>query len=240
MRYQELLESNQFDTPDEVISFIQNNCQPYLKENPNNKNILYRGTNSSEQCYIKSIRTDRNPSGSNKSIHDIFDDAFKKAGFVATRSNSLFVTPSVYQASEYGNVYVVFPIGDFNYTYSNEVVDLLNETSNIINKLGFVISNDIINYVDEKKNELHPQIFKYLGYLFILTQLSKELYGDRYEIFVHPDKVKVNWEKLPDLLSELYTNTNISNADSEVMISSKQALLIDKRYYLSNIHEKVV
>lgn len=242
MRYSQLIEANEFDTPspDQVIEFIKTNCQPYLKENP--KLIpFYRGIRmDNDLIIVKSVRQNRNPLSSGMGMHNIFNKAFEDSGFKATRDNSIFVTPNKNQSHIYGTVYIVFPIGEFSYTYSNKVKDLLFSYSDIIKQLGIKhISPVIKNRMQEIAKTLDiSDISDYT--MFLLKEISENLYGKNYEIFAHPDKVKVNWEKLPELLKDWYTDSNLVQAEKEVMISCEKVLLVREDFYRNYLVGKIV
>jgi len=229
----EKMEEN-FDNPEYVAEFIKKNCQPFLKEN-NSLMPFYRGVmvdeDDFEEALIKDVRNNRNPMNTNTKIHEIFSNAFKEAGFTATRNNSLFVTPQISSAKEYGNlVYVVFPIGNFSYTYSNVISDMFFQITSIIEKLGITyISPELISKFDITSDTELKTIMWYL------ESESRNVYDDKSEIFLHPELVKVNWDNLPNVLKDLYTNKNIDVSMHEVMIHCDQVLMIWSDFYEDKI-----
>jgi hypothetical protein len=66
----------------------------------------------------------RQPRDTEPEAHGAADDWFLHAFGVRYRSNALFGTGSYRQASDYGSVFAMFPIGDFNFCYSPVVDDL--------------------------------------------------------------------------------------------------------------------
>lgn len=127
-----------------VIQIIQTQCDPFVSQLDGFDRVLLRGTTLSSSmkshvAYIRSIRADRRPRTSSQVEHDRFNERIEQAGKVANRSNSLFCTGDIDQAAEYsdsidGNwdqnaIYVVFPIGRFNYTWSPALKDWIGITN---------------------------------------------------------------------------------------------------------------
>lgn len=140
MKLKEIINET-MDTPetiDEVWAFIKNNCAQYIYENPSHLIApMYRGfTNSAPPITVKLINQNRLPKDTPKQIHKIFVEAFKEAGIKANRDNSIFVTGDHSQASDYAasNVHVVYPIGDFDFSYSKDVKDLYMDLEKLFNK----------------------------------------------------------------------------------------------------------
>ncbi len=110
-----------------IKSKILNDCQMYLKNCDDR--FLYRGLNDESSFKPMSIikhRKDRMPLNTTKLAHDLFDSyTLEKFGW-KTRSDTLFVTGDYYRSMDYAydqyNVYLVFPIGNFKFVYS-ELVD---------------------------------------------------------------------------------------------------------------------
>jgi len=63
-------------------------------------------------------------------LNYIIINYIKARGFVANRYNSTFVTSDAGRDSGYGRVYVVMPIGNFNYTWSKQITDLYDDITN--------------------------------------------------------------------------------------------------------------
>lgn len=233
MRYHQLLESDQFDSPKEVIAFIKANCQPYLAENPTLKE-LYRGVNETDEVLIKDVRSDRRPRNTDDKLHDIINSSMDKAGFTALRNNSVFVTFDYGTAIEYGKLYIMFPIGKFDYTYSNTIVDLYGQADKIIEALP-------IKYINPKLvDDYEININNNDNVMWNLTYASNNKYGYRHEIFMHPDQVRVDWSKLPELLKKWYKTTDLDDASGEIMFHCDKVLLISDKYYQKYIKGKIL
>lgn len=113
---------------DEVIAMIKRDCQPWIRESKGN--VVQRGQNSRGPFARIEVRQDRKPLDSSDEFHAQLIDGIKQQGLVANRDNSLFVTGSWSQAASFGRrhgqVYCVFPIGEFKYTWSEGFKDALS------------------------------------------------------------------------------------------------------------------
>jgi len=131
MRLNELTNPNK---PLTIMDKIKVECTQILqlyKSMPGK--YFYRGTKRDVLSYKKSPPQNRHPRDSNKKEHAQIVRAMKKLGFNAHRGNSAFVTPNFRHAAEYtergglynvGEVYIIFPINGFQYTWSPKVYDL--------------------------------------------------------------------------------------------------------------------
>ena len=106
----------------QVASFIKQKCAPWLKETQNGKRVLYRGFRHIDipMAFTKKVRKRRDPKDSPKEKHNAFNLMIKKCGKKANRTNSLFATGDKYDAEEYGVTYIIFPIGNFAYTWHED------------------------------------------------------------------------------------------------------------------------
>ncbi len=90
-------------------------------------------------------RPNRAPTDSPPILHKLFDNAIANAGLTANRSNSIFVTGSKDFAKKYGAVFTVFPIGEFNYTWSSRARDWFMAFHNA-RPLDFVTVGSLTEY----------------------------------------------------------------------------------------------
>lgn len=136
MRIDEISNYTDHEQPEELeatlrrlIVFVKKNCQPYLNElncfeNPSH--ALFRGTNNVKLFngpVVVKPRLNRKPMNTQIHAHEILTKAFTELGFVANRNNSFFAG-SKSEAKSYGHLTAIFPIGNFNYTYSPLIEDL--------------------------------------------------------------------------------------------------------------------
>lgn len=109
------------------VQQIMKKCKPYLDEiNADLGNYpLYRGTRKKYQAGTKLTHsaTPRDPVDTDLQTHNLFNQAIQNAGKTADRSNAIFTSGSLRVAKRYGDTNLVFPIGDFYYTWSTKVAD---------------------------------------------------------------------------------------------------------------------
>lgn len=112
---------------DKVFEHINKHCQPYLKMINYDLEAypLYRGIRYEDQDFIiKDIRLDdRHPSDSSVDVHNIVNEYFQ-AKFGAPYRNAMFASGAMASAEVYGEKYMVFPIGQFTFLWSHNVIDL--------------------------------------------------------------------------------------------------------------------
>ena len=121
---------------DSDFDMIVKQCRPFLLDNIDHMMtglVLYRGVVKSDLKKTKAlvqtidINTNRKPRDSTKLLHHVSDIVMSELyGGIKWRSSSLFATTDVNEASEYGSVYMVLPVDDYELLYSRNVKDLIN------------------------------------------------------------------------------------------------------------------
>lgn len=125
---------NSFDSKEELREFIVTNCRPYLSEvrfdgDWRNIPLTYRGVSAKILADISNAamvrgRTHRNSVTTVPGPNEETNRIIAAAGRVANRSNCIFVSNTADHAAEFGDtVTIVFPIGDFNYTWFPHACD---------------------------------------------------------------------------------------------------------------------
>ena len=132
MRYSELTEGDRHKFEIAFINKIKQDCKPYLDEIKNPPAfVLYRGLHDTEGYGKKTARlTSRTPQDSSAKTHSHINQYFEKK-FGHPYRNGVFASGSKVIASEYGQgePYVIFPIGDFEYLWSQHIPDLYVEVA---------------------------------------------------------------------------------------------------------------
>lgn len=117
-------EQEEADVYKTVAQALVRRAKVYINEVGEPVRLMYRGYEKySEEPFHRPHRTDRDPKDSGLYHQTLYNDAIEVAGGTADRSNSIFVSGNMVHARKYGEVYVVFPMGDFNYTYHMGVKD---------------------------------------------------------------------------------------------------------------------
>jgi len=114
-----------------IVTILKRDCQNWISELQYPEKIFpYRGIPGAKNALFmrKNTRRDRRPKDSTKHLHDIWDEWFnKKFGFNA-RSQSIFITGNRSEASNYGDIYLVYPIGKYyGYLSTRGISDLLHQ-----------------------------------------------------------------------------------------------------------------
>jgi len=108
---------------------IGKECKPFLKAiNYDVFNfLLYRGIGSRDaDFFTANVKLDnRKPKDIPQHAHNLLNDYFTEQ-FGEPFRNSLFTSHSYSDASEYGNVYAIFPKGKFTFCWSSKYSDLLD------------------------------------------------------------------------------------------------------------------
>ena len=170
---------------------IMENCQPWLSQCGGE--FAYRGMRLSastvEDVLLgkKPVRTDRNPADTPKELHALIVEIFNNLEIPANRHNSMFVNGREMEVGQYGTPYIVFPIGEFHYTWSNVIEDLYHFLWALPPKKDYWTNNGIF--------AIKP------GYNFT----NMETFGDFFEKYKQ-DKVFFNKKKFEHYLDANYIN----------------------------------
>lgn len=166
------------DTPIKVTNFfngLMKNCKQILAvykmmnkdldtKKTNDMRFLFRGIKgqASDALYGKPF-LDRKPKDSPQAADMLFNLAMKEAGFDARRDNSSFVSGNDSHAGGYGNLYIMFPVDGFKFTWSKKHDDLVlpdNFTkANMLDKTKVTKLKNAIDKLD--KETLHTLKWKY-------------------------------------------------------------------------------
>lgn len=154
--------------------------------------------------FVKTVRDARKPKDTDKRRHKMFNALIAAAGGIANRSNSLFCTGSFDDANTYGTVFVVYPVGSFNYTWSPFFQDWTKSLD-----LGEI--EKFVKEVDPAKNyKTHTNYNEYL------RKLEADL----------SDPTKVDKDKLHN---DIIVNRGLIPAienESEIMIQCAAAVYV--------------
>ena len=120
-----LLETQQTElSVTELIEVLPRDCAIALRLFKASKDRLYRGLGGTRANRKIITRADRKPKDSNAYSHELYNRLLSVfGGHSSWRSSSVFVTTNVNVAIEYGDPYVVIPIGDFEMLTSNVIND---------------------------------------------------------------------------------------------------------------------
>ena len=109
----------------QYLPYIKKKCSMAIKTMISSKSFMLRGLDESKELVRKKVRQDRRPKDSWAEYSEFLDKELKEKFGWKPRSEGLFVTSKYMTASSYGNVYIIFPIGNFKYVWNKEVEDNL-------------------------------------------------------------------------------------------------------------------
>ena len=102
---------------------IFNECGPYINSS---KRTLYRGIgDDDEPKYHQRLKVNKNriPLDSSDELTSALNALYGQTGSPVTRNNCIFTTTDECAANNYGNTFVVFPIGEYHALWNNEIDD---------------------------------------------------------------------------------------------------------------------
>ena len=138
---------NELTRPRSLVQSIRDECKQILKLYASEPGrYLYRGSKRNVSMYKGVSQFERRPKDTDLTIHRNVVDAMINLGFTAHRGNSIFVTPSKHMARAFssvvlgGQVYIIFPIDGFDYSWSPQVDDFY---SDVIDSSDFAFGTNI-------------------------------------------------------------------------------------------------
>jgi len=132
MKSTEFLNEGVVDAMEEMLVLIKRDCQPYLQQNKSAlvELPLWRGMNTGDEKDTrgpfrkKSVRlSDRIPKDTPQDIHDELNFGLQKK-YGHPYRNALFVTGAKGQTYNYGDAFIIFPIGHFEFIWHPDIRDL--------------------------------------------------------------------------------------------------------------------
>jgi hypothetical protein len=202
------LDQDNKDKPDyaAVFTYIETNCSEFLAAVVKAKKFLYRGINKAPDSYaiVGKPLKNRKPRDSSLELQKQFDRLLTLAGFEALRSNSIFATSMYSSASTYGNVYAIFPLDGYKFTYSEVWDDIIlddnselfspaaeDDIEDLIEDLGFALRDFVENIMYSKEyatlpnyTEVEQKINKYFAPL-LARLLKAEYQASTPKLFIY-------------------------------------------------------
>jgi hypothetical protein len=207
MKLTSLYESNSDLSLEEAVKIFHDECKPFQKEigfdGTFDFETLKRGMKNKPKLFIGNVRPDRRPSDTPLPIHEFMDNWFYKKFGVKFRSNAMFVTKSRGSAQIYGDVYIVFPIGEFKYCYSSTIDDLY---ATIANKIESKLSSYYAPLTKEKFNDFLSDDDNLKFALDIVEKIlteSKYVDNDLKYVSYYPE-IMINCKSYLAIKSDLY------------------------------------
>lgn len=247
-----------------IVQSLKKNCAPFIKElRKSGKNFIWRGTNKVSKKTIVQLtpRQDRSPKDMPTEIHDELDERFYKKYGWRPRSEGVFTSPIKNHAKTYGEAYMFFPVGKYEYLYNPKIDDLFSyiEGEPSIYDV-FTNDDDLVSTHEEEYYNMYGEnssgTWHYLG-----TDTYEQYEEDAYESAAESEGINVedlnsaNMEWMPDveiedfisekqeelrseaedLLNEIINNYRGTNLALATRMRS-EIMFRCKKYYL--VHEK--
>ena len=183
---------------------IKKDCQPFIKEIKNPNCFLYSGRKEKLPYIKKKVRKDRKPLDTPEVIHNALNDIFKKKFGIKLRSESLFVSKCIGQASGYGTPYIILPIGKYKLYSNTDITDLYSSLNQYVN-LTELVEFWTTEYIKPAKEDFMNRAQKIVdGYKETTSPVKQR---DKQEIMLVCDEYyAINAEKtlVQELLIKLY------------------------------------
>lgn len=163
---------------------VKEKCQPFLadmgKRMVEDDIFIFRGfaNQASGMRLHGTVRSDRNPKDTDIALHELFNNWTKEKFGIYTRSECLFAIGDESEAVEFGSVYAIIPVGNYEVIYSPLLKDpydqLFSNPSKLImnfhevNKDNFIevlekyelITDEDKHWEDDDSNRMEFQTFR--------------------------------------------------------------------------------
>jgi hypothetical protein len=190
-------------TDEEIYNILHKDCSQFIKEG----NKLFRGYDSNEKFIERTPRKERTSTDTPQALSDMLDIYFKSKFGWKPRSEGVFASSSISQASMYGKVYHIFPVNGYKYIWSPDVYDLFS----ILNtKIGKFLNDENFKDIDFGYGGGPPSA-KFISSKDVSNEIVKEFMDD-----------------FDNKIISTYTNKNLDkNKRNEVMIKCKKYYMLD-------------
>lgn len=216
---------------------LKKDCSSYINSYiDNGDSVIYRGTRKKLESPLSkfSVRKDRTPSDVPLITHEILDEAFDKLVGIKARSKTLFGAQTIAMAEDYGNPYIIFPIGEVDIVTSNEVDDLysaLKENRLVLDKKKLKTRvNELISTGLNDKEHIK----------FLLSRISLNKLIEAYEDMLEDlDDLDISEEDVNEFIvnctADVLKDNGYFRTDALKNISTDSELMINcDSYYLLN------
>lgn len=181
-------------------------------------NLLFRGTKrKNPPAYLASPPKNRKPVDTGMGLHNELNQVLSLAGYKATRGNSIFTSGSYGQARDYGQVYVIFPVDGFNFSWSPKHEDLYSDLLDSVSSLSDIVYGGEGDRVDDR--------------LFSFADVVDRL-NDLYESFLEDFPTKGKTKNLYSLMTKNQTiisriSDGLYNLDEVASNTREQKIFLD-------------
>lgn len=247
---------------DNIVNMINKDCKKFIKEMVIPNKPLYRGlnnipTNSSKMgkdFWKVKVRKDRASTDMPDELHKYLDSQFKKKFGWYARSEGLFCTRSKTIAYNYGDLYSIYPIGNYKYLYSTKIDDLFahfdsgNQVPYVLSILRDDVNEFIAHWSDDNwedylnkygRDKKGQWIYKgkpinkkdFEKYDYASLDWKPEIEYDEYIDNIVKNAREKLYKHIDDIL-KTYKTTNLKDAPlrTEIMIKCDEYYLLNDEY----------
>lgn len=198
-----------------AVDLIKRDCKPFIKEMKKFSSplLLYRGVSNSELFISRTTNPKRMTIDSSRFVTAFFNKmAYDNFGAKFRTENVIFGSGSYGQAAGYGNVYAVFPIGDFKFLWSPKIIDFYN--SQLYGDIEYNASQEFVGYIKtgKMKSKKMIEIYKEIEHSFLneykySNKNLEEAIKSKHEIMVQAKKFyAINFDKFRREITDMMPN----------------------------------
>ena len=227
---------------DNLFKALAKHCKEIIKVykelNRNNfdrQKFLFRGIKSSDDAVYGKPFDARKPKDSNRDLHDLVNGTINKLGFEANRENAMFVSGDRGQASNYGSLYIMFPMDGFKFTWSKTVKDLVLDSSKKLEMMDKDVVRQLRELIKTAKAEKEDPSFPiydpddlfYSGYQY---DRDHDLVSTAIDRGLLPDEAQ---GLLDNILTDASIQKHFEFTDQDIYgaILSEKEIYIKGNYY---------
>lgn len=234
---------------DRVSPIIHKECAKWINE-AGPSNFVYRGAGKwPYPVSLRDVRKDRKPKDTQLNRHAIFNQMIEEVGGTADRTNSAFVVGSPRIAREYGTVHVVFPVGDYTYTWSprfndwttdfhfTEMAEFVEVTPYMIETIRDAMQDRIVSIQRELQDNpeaafLKHYLEKYQDAIEAFPEITQasEPFFDSFKLNMlhNGDEIDFDQEELKKVIVvDRFLTEAIKKKYTEIMVNSDQVILVE-------------
>jgi hypothetical protein len=207
---------------EEIKYLLETDCKQFLDELKSvNRSLVFRGykptPDHSKEIFYKEPRIDRKTMNTPNKIQSMFDEVFQSVYGVKPRSNGVFTTTKVRVAKSYGDVFIFFPRGSYEYYWNENIHDLY---------VGWPAEKALLSsYVETGRD----------SYLFLMFNggYQPKLEFDEYQEWIreHDKLAMIELRKTIEKIVDGYQVGNLEdNRDQEIIFMCDSYYMVDSRY----------
>ena len=214
-------EEDQVDRFLSIVTPIYKDCQPFFKamgiSGTNNLGgFMYSGRRGKPDFFTGTVRTDRKSVDMSPELQSDLNKEFVNQFGYPARSNSVFCTGDDDVTTYYGSPFMIFPIGNFKFLWSDDIRDLYVYISNHTNISNMKGGNKLFDY-------FYNSIGKDITNEDERNDIAKDMYWDFITHTVHS-----------------YTKNNLRAAvdsESEIMITCEKYYAVSYHPWYSKLYK---